>query len=79
MMQRNWQSGVAAGPLGPTIATEPASVDTHPDRAPQLREVNATLEGTGLPPVPPELLERIVHPDALLSPGISSPIPDQQQ
>src|SRR5262249_12214034 len=38
-----------------------------------LRAVNAILEGTSLPRVPPELIERIIHTDALAALGLARP------
>ena len=48
-----------------------------------LRAVNSIVEGTSLPIVPPELIERIIHADALSAMNISvqsrSHVPDQQR
>jgi predicted TIM-barrel fold metal-dependent hydrolase len=48
-----------------------------------LRAVNTITEGTRLPPVPHELIERIIHADALAALGLpgppTSPAPDAQQ
>ncbi len=40
-----------------------------------LRGVNAILEGTSLPRVPPELIEQIIHADALAALGLPRPSP----